>query len=443
MEIVDCRVPLSWACCCVFLCWCQSRSVCAGSHFCIGVRCGERDLSDRDSFLVSRIVTTLACLPACYTEQTPECHFTPLPPHLDLTSIWVLLVPHAHSPLACTRGDLLPPAPILASCWPPSGVAPLAASSSQRVIFQFHICVGLLAFLFLSHHSHHSFHHVLRFSLVCCRTRCRCGDDQFFHFAHLRLLVGHGFLYRSYLHRSSLQFSSRVVSNRFDFDHNLSLHLLALLGHHLHDAYWWVLLHSHFFSPIASRSASPALPRVFLYCWCCSLLCGLILSQTSVPALLGPVISAWRKTLPLDSVSSSAGGGLSPPSSQVCPTPLPSLIGRTPRGITFQGVPTLPFQSAPESCRGVVEQGIGPMAQVVLTVTPLLLSLNLSSWSWKRFLAFLQSSWAYSDAQSDLLLPLQSPRESHELWQVSTRSLRIRQHVLRWHPNHVVFSSCF
>ena len=31
------------------MCWCQSRSVCAGSHSCTGVHCGERD-SERDSF---------------------------------------------------------------------------------------------------------------------------------------------------------------------------------------------------------------------------------------------------------------------------------------------------------------------------------------------------------------------------------------------------------
>ena len=47
------------------------------------------------------------------------------------------------------------------------------------------------------------------------------------------------------------------------------LHFLALLGN-LQDVHWWVL-HLHFFSPIAGRSASPALPRVFLCCWCCSL----------------------------------------------------------------------------------------------------------------------------------------------------------------------------
>ena len=52
---------------------------------------------------------------------------------------------------------------------------------------------GFFAFLLHFHHSHHSLHHVLRFSLVCCRTRCRCGDH-FFRFAHLPLLIGHRFL---------------------------------------------------------------------------------------------------------------------------------------------------------------------------------------------------------------------------------------------------------
>ena len=75
----------------------------------------------------------------------------------------MLLHSRAHSLLVCSQGDLLLPTPILALCWLPSGVAPLAASLSQGVIFQFHICVGPHAFLFIFHHSHHSFHHVLRF----------------------------------------------------------------------------------------------------------------------------------------------------------------------------------------------------------------------------------------------------------------------------------------
>ena len=75
-----------------------------------------------------------------------------------------------------------------------------------------------------------------------------------------------------------------------------------------------------------SKSAAPP--------WGWSLCC-LILSQTSVLAFLGPVISARTKTLPLGRVSSVAGGGFSAPSSQVWPTPLPSLLGR--RGITLPG----------------------------------------------------------------------------------------------------------
>ena len=43
---MDCRVPLFWSCCCAFVCWCQSHSVCAGSHSCKSVRCGRTNLSD-------------------------------------------------------------------------------------------------------------------------------------------------------------------------------------------------------------------------------------------------------------------------------------------------------------------------------------------------------------------------------------------------------------
>ena len=56
---------------------------------------------------------------------------------------------------------------------------PVMASLSKRCNLPVpHLCRAS-AFLFLFHHSHHSFHHVLRVSLVCCRTRCRCGDHFF------------------------------------------------------------------------------------------------------------------------------------------------------------------------------------------------------------------------------------------------------------------------
>ena len=173
-----------------------------------------------------------------------------------------------------------------------------------------------------------------------------------------------------------------------------------------------------------------SLATVFLCCWSCSSglivqprveatcpacgwsLCCLILSQTSVLAFLGPVISARTTTLPLGGVSSTAGGGFSAPSSQgVWPTPLPSLIGRTLRGIIFQGVPNPPG-------RGVVYRSNGPSRpdrnSPVAVVEPFILIVEASS-------RLLQASRAYPGtrtlAQSDAQLrhSLQNDRTKWKL----------------------------
>ena len=159
------------------------------------------------------------------TKEATECHCTPLSVQPDLTSVHEAVCCCLHQFLHCFGRPAGQPR------WRPVCHKGSSSSSTSES--------GFLRF-FLSHHSHHSFHHVLRFSLVCCRSRCRCGGH-FFHLAHLCLLIGHRFLLRSHLNRCSLKFASRLITNCFNLDQHFSFHLLALVGHHLHDVHWWVL----------------------------------------------------------------------------------------------------------------------------------------------------------------------------------------------------------
>ena len=113
-----------------FSCAGVSRAVSVRVHALAWVFAVEGGILFETHFWHHRIVTTLARLPACHTREAPECRCTPLSVQTDLTNIRVLLLSRAHSLLVCTRGNLLLPAPILASFWPPSGVALLAASLS-------------------------------------------------------------------------------------------------------------------------------------------------------------------------------------------------------------------------------------------------------------------------------------------------------------------------
>ena len=160
----------------------------------------------------------------------------------------------------------------------------------------------------------------------------------------------------------------------------------------------WSILFSQ-----GSKSAAPA--------WGWSLCC-----QTSVLASLGPTISDRTETLPLGRVSSISGSGFSAPSSQVWPTPLPS-IGRTLKGITFQGVPT-----------HLTNSRTHPRAALA---------------SWSRVSVQWPKSYkpAGPTLTQSLICPLQPPCESHELWQVRARSRSFHQHVLHRHPDHAVFLS--
>ena len=146
--------------------------------------------------------------------------------------------------------------------------------------------------------------------------------------------------------------------------------------------------------------------------------------------------------MPLGSVSSSASGDPSAPRSQVWPTPLSPLLGRTLRGMTFQGAPT-PSRPNPESirelqwCRGVGYRSDCPRRSdwdSPAVVESLILVMKALS-------CFLQASRSHFDSQSQLLVPLEPSCEPHVLPQVRTRFLRIRQHVVHRHPYHVVLSN--
>ena len=168
------------------------------------------------------------------------------------------------------------------------------------------------------------------------------------------MLTGHRFLQSSHLCCCPGELSSRLVTHRLHFFQH------SFLGHHVHEMFTGGAC----CTCMASRLSAFPVPFELCHgCFC--------------------------------DVRSSVGGAFPAPSSRVWPTPLP----------TFPGCPH-PWRA--DSSRPIPE-GTQQLQrrQVVVTGTPLLLSLNLTSWSWKRLLA--SSNRVGPDSQSHLFAPLQSP----------------------------------
>ena len=114
-----------------------------------------------------------------------------------------------------------------------------------------------------------SFHHVLRFSLVCCRTRCRCGDH-FFHFAYFAcwLVIASCIVMIGMAAPASFPLVwSRIVSTSTSFSRFISSHFLATIS--------MMFTGGSCCTCIASRLSLATVPfqpcHVFLCCWSCSL----------------------------------------------------------------------------------------------------------------------------------------------------------------------------